>query len=397
MRAMTSLLIPLKNDMNFTLLHSFTPSLTTLTASMLVPALYFVVERQFAGDRSKMRFVNALGAAVSVLLIGVVTIKSLTLLRTNHALLHLAFLHLIPAVTLLLIIAKDRNYRSVLKLAIGGGNPGADTGGTPYQPRPEKRPVKSMTWDDLIISDDLRIELMAVVELLKDPRTTAQYGIETPKGILLSGPPGTGKTTLAKVMANIAGLSFFVLSMDEIVSQWVGQSEKNLSLLFRAAEKAAPSVIFIDEVDAIGRGRSSGQDAWAENLLNHLLQLIDGVVNTEGLYIIAATNRADLVDSALKRSGRLNKTIEVGLPNPSERHQLFQLFLSKLRLKEDVNIERLVQATQGKSGADIKEICNQAGMNAFKRESFSGGQRDYLVSKEDLVLAVAEHLREKAA
>jgi transitional endoplasmic reticulum ATPase len=226
-----------------------------------------------------------------------------------------------------------------------------------------------------------------VVELLKDPDAAKQYGIEPPKGILLNGPPGTGKTTLAKVIANQAGLSFFNLQIDEVVSKWVGDSEKNLTRLFESAQSCAPSVIFIDEIDSIAKNRAEGNNQHSDSLLNHLLQLIDGVIKRKGIYIIAATNRADLVDPALKRGGRLNRVIEVPLPNDFARAQMFKLHLSKLKLAKPVDCKQLAVRTAGRSGADIKAICNQAGLNAFKRES-AQGSRVYLVYPDDLERAL---------
>jgi SpoVK/Ycf46/Vps4 family AAA+-type ATPase len=251
-----------------------------------------------------------------------------------------------------------------------------------YVPAPVQEGVETLAWDDLILNQDIKTELIMLMELLKDPQAAREYGVEVPKGVLFYGPPGTGKTTIAKVIANMAGLSFFMLRLDEVISKWVGESEKNLSRLFQTAQKQAPSLIFIDEVDSIGAQRS-GQTAWSDNLLNHLLQLIDGVVKSEGINVIAATNRPDLVDSALKRSGRLNRIIEIPLPDFESRKRLFDLYLSKLRLEDELDLDVLAKLTQGKSGADLKAICNQAGLNAFRRETMKG-RRDYVVSHEDV-------------
>jgi ATP-dependent 26S proteasome regulatory subunit len=231
---------------------------------------------------------------------------------------------------------------------------------------------------------------MTLVDLLKNPQVAQNYGIEVPKGVLLAGPPGTGKTTIARILANTAGLTFFSLQANEVVSKWVGESEKNLSRLFNTAVKHAPSLLFIDEVDSIGAARSDARNH-NDNLLNHLLQLIDGIIQTAGVHVVAATNRPDLVDPALKRGGRLNRTIEIPLPDFNARKLLFQYYLSTLRLKEALNLDILAQVTHNKSAADIKAICNQAGLNAFRRET-ANGHREFMVDQEDVRQALKAFL-----
>ena len=357
----------------------------------MIPFIHFGIQSRYwyrPDTVKKWDIILMIGAAA----LGVIVMLNVFYLEVPNAAEYrkLGLLHLAPLVLSILIVSEMR---------IGGiripTKPRAPTAKHPkeqasYHPIPSRREIEHLTWDDLVIPDSLREELISVVELLKDPNTAHRYGIEAPKGILLDGPPGTGKTSIAKVIANTARLSFFALKADEIVSKWVGESEKNLSALFKAAQKHAPAVIFIDEIDSIGKMRSGGQQ-WAENLLNHLLQLIDGVVKTEGLYIIGATNRSDLVDTALKRSGRLNKVIEVPLPDFNARVKIFTLYLSRLHLADDIDLGELATITETKSGADIKEICNQAGLNAFKRES-GQGSREYLVTRGDLQQALTEFL-----
>jgi len=301
----------------------------------------------------------------------------------------MAILHLAPLVLCVMLASLTRNVEKKRS----GPAPSKEDNYENYKPVPQNREIQQLGWDQLIVDSALKEELISVMELLKDPRTATKYGIEVPQGILLSGPPGTGKTTIAKVIASTANLSFFILKMDEVASKWVGESEKNISKLFKAASRNKPAVIFIDEVDSIGRSRSGGSQ-WSENLLNHLLQLVDGVVKAEGLYIIAATNRADLVDPALKRGGRLNKVIEVPLPGPEARIGLFNLYLSKLHIEENLDPTILSQITDGCSAADIKEICNQAGLNAYKREAGSK-KKNYVVSLLDIERALEEFVNQK--
>ena len=258
-------------------------------------------------------------------------------------------------------------------------------------PLPQNEAVEALSWDDLIVGATVQQELETVVELLKNPDAATRYGIDAPKGILLFGPPGTGKTTIAKVMANQAGLSFFALRADQVISKFVGESEKNLSKLFAAAAKHAPSVVFIDEVDSIASQRNSGQQQWADRVLNHLLQLMDGVLKIDGVYVIAATNRPELVDEALTRAGRLSRSIEIPLPDADARVALLGLYTDKLNLEPGLDLPTLAQHLDGVSPADIRELCNRAGMNAYQREAVLGKkQRSYIVSRNDFFAALKE-------
>ena len=382
------------------ILNYFIPSQQTLFYVSLVPFIYFVYQAHYANRPALTKQLDLIFSTVCALAAILYLVRFALSYgqgnRTGFASFQLTLLHVSPFILSLLITSRARTIRTAIAQTSGGQggrSQGGDKKGEGFAPTPMSKDVAFVPWDQLIIDNDLKTELISVVELLKDPSTAKKYGIETPKGILLNGPPGTGKTTIARAIASNAGLSFFVLKMDEVVSKWVGESEKNLTILFEAAIKHSPSVIFIDEVDSIGKSRS-GNQVWADNLLNHLLQLIDGIIKREGLYIIAATNRADLVDSALKRAGRLNRVIEVPLPDYNARISLFELYLSKLRIQDSIDLGILSEITEGKSAADIKEICNQAGLNAYKRESTSTKNRNYVVTYEDLEVSLSQFIGE---
>lgn len=321
------------------------------------------------------------GVGGGALLLGVVAALVQHPFALGREALSLLALHLLPLMALFLALRVRGEIRAHATNTTGvEGTPAAAV-------RPENRSVEKLDWDQVVVPTKVKEDLLTICSLLRDPSAAARYGIDVPKGILLAGPPGTGKTTIAKVLANQAGMSFFALKADEVVSKWVGDSEKNLTALFRAAEKHAPSIIFIDEIDSIGQLRS-GDQRWAEMLLNHLLQLIDGVVRIKGLYIVAATNRPDLVDPALKRSGRLNREVEIPLPDRSARQQLLKLYLSKLPLHGSVRLDNMAGLTEGCSGADIKELCSQAGLYAFQRERHLQ-RKQYTVEAQDLEAALS--------
>ena len=353
-------------------LLTLTFSVSTIAACMAVPFISVIARLKYWYRPAIVQRLEFIAAGVAVIFGSLVVLKAAERIqdgapRTMDFAL-LVLVHLLPLVlSLLLAYTPNRGAGVRAEGARGGSGEGS---GAEYTPVPLNNRIESLGWNDLILPGTLKEELRTIMELLRDPESAGRYGIEAPKGILLNGPPGTGKTMIAKVIANTAGLAFFAVKLDEVVSKWVGDSEKNLSKLFHAAQAHAPAVIFIDEVDSIGTSRS-GEYKWADNLLNHLLQLVDGVVKSRGIYIVAATNRADLVDPALKRAGRLNRVVEIGLPDFEARVRIFQLYLSKMALAEDIDVEMLAAATEGRSGADIKEICNQGGVNAFHREGES--------------------------
>jgi SpoVK/Ycf46/Vps4 family AAA+-type ATPase len=362
-------------------------SLYTLLAVSALPYVYFYIHKRYW---YRADFVKMWDFILSVLAMGLIGGAAFLASQRPESFggdkAMLLLLHFSPSILTLILLSQNR----VGLKQTSGAAKGADAEGAAKPVTSAKNQVERVGWDSLVINQELKEELISVVELLKDHKTAKRYGIDTPKGILLTGPPGTGKTSLARVMASTANLSFFVLKADEVISKWVGDSEKNLSRLFDAATKHAPSLIFIDELDSIGKKRS-GEQAWADNLLNHMLQLIDGIIKREGIYIIGATNRPELVDDALKRAGRLNRIIYVPLPDHEARVALFRLYLSRLVIKELIDIDDLARVTEGKSGADIREICNRAGLNAFQRESGSK-KREFQVTKQDLEAAMGIQL-----
>lgn len=365
----------------------------TLFVALLLPYALAIYKRRLWYDPLLLRRIEFSAKVLATVLAAIVILKLVQLSSAGEELqLRLvAILHLLALGVILLIGQRGHEPLSTLPLS-------SDSGAERVQDPSPMKPQENLSWNDLVVDEKVKRELLSVVTLLKSPDDASRYGIETPKGILFQGPPGTGKTTIARVVASAANLPFFVLRLDQITSQWFGESEKNLTRFFETAKKKAPAVIFIDEVDSIGKARGSGAHSASDNLLNHLLQLIDGVIKVKGLYIIAATNRAELVDDALKRSGRLSKTIEIPLPDDTGREKMFALHLAKMPVERGVDITRLTNESSGMSGADIKEICNQAGLNAFTRES-SAGRRDYKVTANDLERALQEFrmLRSKPA
>ena len=228
-------------------------------------------------------------------------------------------------------------------------------------------------------------EVQEIVEFLKNPKKYTEIGAKIPKGALLVGPPGTGKTLLAKAVAGEADVPFFSMSGSDFVEMFVGVGASRVRDLFRQAKEKAPAIIFIDEIDAIGRSRSKGVmpggNDERESTLNQLLTEMDGFGTNSGVIILAATNRADVLDAALLRAGRFDRQIHVELPDLQERKEIFQVHLRPLKLDETVDIDFLSKQTPGFSGADIANVCNEAALIAAR-----GARKK--ISKQDFMDAV---------
>jgi len=228
--------------------------------------------------------------------------------------------------------------------------------------------VPNIHWDDVGGLEDVKEELREAVEWpLKYPEAFTGLGINPPKGILLYGPPGTGKTLLAKAVANESEANFIAIKGPEVLSKWVGESEKNIREIFRKARQAAPTVVFIDEIDAIAPRRGTDVNRVTDRLINQLLTEMDGIQENSGVVIIGATNRPDIIDPALLRPGRFDRLILVPAPDEKARLEIFRVHTRKVPLAEDVNLEELTKRTEGYTGADIEAAVREAAMLAMRR------------------------------
>lgn len=229
----------------------------------------------------------------------------------------------------------------------------------------------NVTWDEIGGLDDVKQELREAVELpLKSPEVFINLGIEPPKGILLFGPPGCGKTLLAKAIATESESNFLSVKGPEILSKWVGESEKAVREIFRKARTAAPAIIFFDEIDAITprRGMDFGDSHVTSRVISQILTEIDGLETLKDVVVIAATNRPDIVDPALIRHGRIDRVIYVGPPNEIARMKIFEIYLKKMPLDDDVDINRLIKMTENFAGSDIQGCCQEAGLLALRED-----------------------------
>jgi AFG3 family protein len=238
-----------------------------------------------------------------------------------------------------------------------------------------------ITFADVAGLEEAKEEVKEIVDFLKTPQKFTKLGGKIPKGALLVGPPGTGKTLLAKAVAGEAGVPFFSLSGSDFVEMFVGVGAARVRDLFKQAKEKAPCIVFIDEIDAIGRSRGRGQMPGAnderENTLNSLLVEMDGFATDSGVIILAATNRPDVLDSALMRPGRFDRQISIDKPDISGREQIFKVHLKPIKLSKDVDVKKLAAQTPGFAGAEIANVCNEAALIAARRDKSEVDMQDF--------------------
>ncbi len=247
----------------------------------------------------------------------------------------------------------------------------------------------NITFNDVAGLDGAKVEVMEIVDFLKNPKKYTDLGAKIPKGALLVGPPGTGKTLLAKAVAGEAKVPFFSLSGSDFVEMFVGVGASRVRDLFKQAKEKAPCIIFIDEIDAIGRARgknaAAGGNDERENTLNQLLTEMDGFGTNSGVIILAATNRADILDRALMRAGRFDRQIYVDMPDVLERKEIFKVHLKKIKIDASVDIDFLAKQTPGFSGADIANICNEAALIAARSNKKQVVKQDFLDAVDRII------------
>ena len=289
---------------------------------------------------------------------------------------------------LLLIIMWIFMFKGVNRNMGGGGPGGVFNVGKSTGKLAEKDSIK-VTFKDVAGLYGAKDEVMEIVDFLKNPKKYTALGGKIPKGALLVGPPGTGKTLLAKAVAGEANVPFFSISGSDFVEMFVGVGASRVRDLFRQAKEKSPCIVFIDEIDAVGRARSknggfSSNDE-RENTLNQLLTEMDGFGSNSGVIILAATNRADILDKALMRAGRFDRQIHVELPDLKEREEIFTVHLRGLKLAEDFDLEFLAKHTPGFSGADIANVCNEAALTAARHDKQAIDKQDFLDAVDRIV------------
>ena len=277
----------------------------------------------------------------------------------------------------------------------GMGGPGGQGGGmNPFnvgkaQGKLTDKTKVNVTFKDVAGLYGAKEEVVEIVDFLKNPQKYTSLGAKIPKGALLVGPPGTGKTLLAKAVAGEANVPFFSMSGSDFVEMFVGVGASRVRDLFQQAKEKAPCIVFIDEIDAVGRARGknagfSGNDE-RENTLNQLLTEMDGFGTNSGVIVLAATNRADILDKALMRAGRFDRQIHVDLPELKEREEIFKVHLKGLKLDPDFDVSFMAKHTPGFSGADIANVCNEAALTAARRGKKKIDQQDFLDAVDRII------------
>ena len=274
---------------------------------------------------------------------------------------------------------------------MGGGPQGGifNVGKSKAQLFDKETSAHKVTFKDVAGLEGAKQEVEEIVAFLKNPKRYTDLGGKIPKGALLVGPPGTGKTLLAKAVAGEANVPFFSMSGSDFVEMFVGVGASRVRDLFRQAKEKSPCIIFIDEIDAIGRARgknpSFNSNDERENTLNQLLTEMDGFGSNSGVIILAATNRADILDKALLRAGRFDRQISVDLPDVHERNEIFKVHLRPLKTAEDLNIDFLAKQTPGFSGADIANVCNEAALIAARKNKKAVEKQDFLDAVDRII------------
>lgn len=277
----------------------------------------------------------------------------------------------------------------------GGGGPGGVFNvGKSKAKVFEKGESTNVTFKDVAGLHEAKTEIREIVEFLRNPQRYTEIGAKIPKGALLVGPPGTGKTLLAKAVAGEAGVPFFSMAGSDFVEMFVGVGASRVRDLFRQAQEKAPCIVFIDEIDAVGRARGKnpnmGSNDERENTLNQLLTEMDGFATNSGVIVLAATNRADILDKALLRAGRFDRQIQVDLPELRDRIEIFNVHLRRIKQADDVDVEVMARQTAGFSGADIANVCNEAALIAA-RNNKKAVDRDSFMNAIDRIICGLEH------
>jgi len=254
--------------------------------------------------------------------------------------------------------------------------------------------VPKVSWKDIGGLEDVKKQLEESVILpVREPELFKKYGIRPPKGILLYGPPGVGKTLLAKALANESGMNFISVKGPEILSKWVGESEKAIREIFRRARQVAPAIVFFDEIDAIAPSRGYSSKS-TETVVSQLLTEMSGIEELNDIVVVAATNRPDILDPALLRPGRFDRQIYVPVPDVDAREKIFRVHTSGMPVDSRINMRRLAELTEGFTGADIEAVCREAAMSAMRTKKKKISMKDFEAVIKETGPSVDESLDE---